>query len=64
MLTQFPQAVPEIPVSNIDKAAEYYVKAFGFSFDWMGRNRSQLVALAPKGVPASDIFGPKTCRHR
>jgi hypothetical protein len=22
MLTQFPQAVPEIPVSNVDKAAE------------------------------------------
>ena len=33
-----------------------YEGAFGFSFDWMGRNRSQLVALAPKGVPASDIF--------
>ena len=25
MLTHFPQAVPEIPVSNVDKAAEYYV---------------------------------------
>jgi predicted lactoylglutathione lyase len=34
MLTRFPQAVPEIPVSNVDKAAEYYVKALGFSFDW------------------------------
>jgi hypothetical protein len=34
MLTHFPQAVPEIPVSNVDKAAEYYVNALGFSFDW------------------------------
>jgi len=30
----FPQAVPEIPVSHVDKAAEYYVKVLGFSFDW------------------------------
>ena len=34
MLTRFPQAVPEIPVSNVDKAAEYYVNVLGFSFDW------------------------------
>ena len=34
MLTHFPQAVPEIPVSSVDKAAEYYVNVLGFSFDW------------------------------
>ena len=34
MLTHFPQAVPEIPVSDVGKAAEYYVKVLGFSFDW------------------------------
>jgi hypothetical protein len=34
MLTHFPQAVPEIPVSNVQKAAEYYVNALGFEFDW------------------------------
>src|SRR5689334_25168770 len=34
MLTHFPQAVPEIPVSNVDRAAEYYVNVLGFSFDW------------------------------
>ena len=34
MLTHFPQAVPEVPVSNVDKAAEYYVKVLGFTFDW------------------------------
>jgi uncharacterized glyoxalase superfamily protein PhnB len=34
MLAHFPKAVPEIPVSNVDTAAEYYVKALGFHFDW------------------------------
>jgi predicted lactoylglutathione lyase len=34
MLTQFPQAVPEIPVSDVKKAAEYYVNALGFHLDW------------------------------
>ena len=34
MLTHFPQAVPEIPVSNVEKAAAYYVNVLGFSFDW------------------------------
>ncbi|HVW07467.1 MAG TPA: VOC family protein [Bryobacteraceae bacterium] len=34
MITRFPQAVPEIPVANVEKAAEYYVKVPGFSFDW------------------------------
>jgi uncharacterized glyoxalase superfamily protein PhnB len=34
MLTHFPQAVPEIPVSNAEKAAEYYVNVLGFHFDW------------------------------
>ena len=27
-------AVPEIPVSNVEKAADYYVNALGFQFDW------------------------------
>lgn len=34
MLTHFPSAVPEIPVSNVEKAAEYYVNVLGFGFDW------------------------------
>jgi predicted lactoylglutathione lyase len=34
MLTDFPKAVPEIPVSDVEKAAEYYVNVLGFSFDW------------------------------
>jgi predicted lactoylglutathione lyase len=34
MLARFPQAVPEIPVSNVEKAAQYYVNVLGFHFDW------------------------------
>jgi uncharacterized glyoxalase superfamily protein PhnB len=34
MLTGFPPAVPEIPVTNVEKAAEYYVHVLGFTFDW------------------------------
>lgn len=34
MLTHFPKAVPEIPVSNVEKAAEYYVNVLGFQFRW------------------------------
>jgi uncharacterized glyoxalase superfamily protein PhnB len=31
---RFPQAVPEIPVEDVDKAARYYVESLGFSLDW------------------------------
>jgi len=30
----FPSAVPEVPVSNIDLAAEYYESRLGFNKDW------------------------------
>jgi hypothetical protein len=33
MPNHLPSAVPEIPVTNVDKAAEYYVNVLGFSFD-------------------------------
>src|SRR3974390_3719268 len=33
MLTHFRKAVPEIPVGNVEKAAEYYVNVLGFHFD-------------------------------
>ena len=34
MAAQFPSAVPEIPVSSIDKALSYYTKNLGFTLDW------------------------------
>ena len=30
----FPQAVPEIPVTNVDEAVAYYVNRLGFILDW------------------------------
>jgi predicted lactoylglutathione lyase len=38
MDSHFPPAVPEIPVSHIDKAAEYYVQKLGFTLDWGDEN--------------------------
>lgn len=45
MLTSFPPAVPEIPVSNVDKAAEYYVNALGFSLDW-GQDQGGIAGIS------------------
>ena len=36
MKSEFPGAIPEIPVSDIDKAAAYYESTLGFSVDWGG----------------------------
>jgi predicted lactoylglutathione lyase len=34
MKSAFPGAVPEIPVSHIEKAAAYYETRLGFTLDW------------------------------
>ena len=34
---EFPPAVPEIPVSDIDRATTYYRDHLGFSIDWVGK---------------------------
>jgi uncharacterized glyoxalase superfamily protein PhnB len=34
MKTEFPGAVPEIPVSNLATALEYYATRLGFTIDW------------------------------
>ena len=36
MKSEFPGAVPEIPVSDINKALEYYKDNMGFDVDWGG----------------------------
>ncbi|GFE84937.1 hypothetical protein GCM10011487_69370 [Steroidobacter agaridevorans] len=36
MEKQFPEAVPEIPVSDINRAVAYYKNQLGFSIDWGG----------------------------
>src|SRR4051794_28638732 len=34
MLDDFPIAIPEIPVADIERSAEYYVRTLGFHLDW------------------------------
>lgn len=34
MKSDFPAAVPEIPVNNVDTAAGYYKNRLGFNLDW------------------------------
>lgn len=34
----FPGAVPEIPVADVDRAAEYYRDQLGFTIDWGGED--------------------------
>ena len=36
MNEEFPAAVPEIPVNNVDEAAAYYENCLGFVKDWGG----------------------------
>ncbi|HWA93560.1 MAG TPA: VOC family protein [Terracidiphilus sp.] len=36
MQAEFPKAVPEIPVKNIDAAVAYYRERLGFTLDWGG----------------------------
>jgi predicted lactoylglutathione lyase len=36
MKSEFPGAVPEIPVRDIDAAAAYYERSLGFTVDWRG----------------------------
>jgi predicted lactoylglutathione lyase len=38
MKHEFPGAVPEIPVSDINRAAAYYESSLGFSVDWGGED--------------------------
>jgi predicted lactoylglutathione lyase len=38
MTPDFPPAVPEIPVTNIDQAAAYYVEKLGYTLDWGGED--------------------------
>ena len=48
MHSDFPAAVPEIPVSDISKAAEYYEKNLGFKIDWGGEDGG--IAASRKGI--------------
>lgn len=37
MKAEFPAAVPEIPVTDLDRALDYYASRLGFRIDWNDR---------------------------
>jgi hypothetical protein len=41
MKSEFPSAVPEIPVRDINKAAAYYQRNLGFTLDWGGEEHGK-----------------------
>jgi uncharacterized glyoxalase superfamily protein PhnB len=61
MLTHFPPAVPEIPVSNIDTAAEYYVNVLGFQFDW-GNDQDGIAGIS-QGECRIFLTNASFCQH-
>jgi hypothetical protein len=63
MLTRFPQAVPEIPVSNVEKTAEYYVKVLGFFFDW-GNDQGGIGGISRGAYLRRIIVNSSGERHR
>lgn len=41
----FPPAVPEIPVADVDKATDHYVRMLGFRLDW-GDDRGGIAGVS------------------
>ena len=46
MKDEFPRAVPELPVDNVDQAAAYYVKHLGFNLDWGGEEGEGIAGIS------------------
>ena len=46
MNAAFPEAVPEVPVSDIDAALEYYGSRLGFNVDWTYREGGCLAGIS------------------
>jgi len=44
----FPTPVPEIPATNVDEAAAYYVNSLGFTVDW-GDDRGGIAGISREG---------------
>jgi predicted lactoylglutathione lyase len=61
MPSDFPPAVPEIPVRDINKAAEYYVKNLGFKVDWGGEDGG--IAGISKGLCRMFLTNPSFREH-
>jgi len=46
MKHEFPGAVPEIPVDDVDQAAAYYVRSLGFNLDWGGEEGGGIAGIS------------------
>jgi catechol 2,3-dioxygenase-like lactoylglutathione lyase family enzyme len=63
MLKHFPQPVPEILVSNVEKATEYYVRVLGLRFDW-GNDEGGIGEGGLSDVSDERVVPPKLCDGR
>ena len=46
MKDEFPGAVPELPVDNVDQTAAYYVKHLGFNLNWGGEEGEGIAGIS------------------
>jgi predicted lactoylglutathione lyase len=46
MKAEFPGAVPELPVEDVEQAVAYYVKNFGFNLDWSGEDDGGIAGIS------------------
>ena len=67
MSSEFPSAVPEIPVGNIDAAVRYYQDSLGFTLDWcaedlglagISRGRCRMFLASPEFRKGRGNTGP------
>jgi predicted lactoylglutathione lyase len=58
---QFPAAVPEIPVTNMNASLEYYEHNLGFSIDWGGAEGG--IAGVSKGECRMFLTDPNFRQH-
>lgn len=61
MKNTFPGAVPEIPVSDINKAIAYYESSLGFNIDWGGADGG--IAGVSKGDCRMFLTDPAFRQH-
>jgi predicted lactoylglutathione lyase len=46
MTADFPSAIPEIPVSDIRVAVDYYCRSLGFELDWGGDEEGGIAGIS------------------
>ena len=61
MLNHFPKAIPEILVTEVPKAIEYYINALGFHLDW--HSEQHAIAGISQGECCIFLTTPPPCKH-